>query len=198
MEVGERSADEVGLPAALQESVGGKNALARFSWRHVRGPVAHINQAVALGEEGLRVSQLEIVIQVVSIWPDVLHFKPIGMERGFGGKHLDVSQTETLQNIINVKPQAVADDDKTVALAAAGGDHLLEARPHFCLSSDYLQQGLFIGFNFGKSFGIETAYAYFAVFVFFEKLPPVAVAKSIQQEEADITDRNRAVEITLN
>lgn len=120
------------------------------------------------------------------------------MEFRLGGEYLKAGDAEILQDFIYVKAQAVADNDKAEVLAAAAIYQLMQAGPHYCFFSDYLQQALLIDLDGGEGFGIEATDADFAVFIIFEELPPVFSGKSIQYLEADVTDGDGAVKITLD
>ena len=198
MEVGERSAAELCSKTALQESLGSKNKLTFSCRRQIRGAVTHINYTVTLLKERIGVGQLKVVVQIDSARPDILHLKAIGMELRFGGEYLKAGHAEIMQDFIDVKTQAIADDDKTKTLAAAAIYQFTKARSHDCFFSDYLKQAFLVGFDRRKSFRIEAPDADFAVLIIFEELPPVTSGKSIQYSKADVTNSERAVKITLD
>ncbi len=68
------------------------------------------------------------MIQRLAVRANILDFDLAGEEAGPGGEYFHASQAEVFENLLNIKVQAVADDDQTEALAPTAGDHFRKAR----------------------------------------------------------------------
>ena len=69
---------------------------------------------------------LEILVQVASVRPDILHFDTIGVEACFGGEYLNVAQSDIVQDLFYIKIQTITDNDQAEALAPTAGYNFVE------------------------------------------------------------------------